>query len=169
MIEELRLQELKKQIDEEAKNLEGLKTKMDTIRTSALALNRGAYKKMSHDDAIRRGGYFMFKDDEKENRGKGVESQQSVGRKINFKDLQEKDKLDTSSEEGEASSRVFTAIVMENTSTVKRFLARMLWVVLLRMHKLSRNYRYILSMMEMEKKNLTGTVTPGGYGSNHSM
>lgn len=150
MVKELRIQEVNKQISQEVAHLEHLKLKMELIKCTAQIAQNERKEPLSHDIAIRSGGYYMFEDTESAQRRDSMESLDDektscdASRVVSFK-------LPESDESTDLS---------EKPSALKRISTKFLTLVIQRMHRLSKNYSFIYKMLAHEKKSLKESMSP---------
>jgi hypothetical protein len=169
MLEELQIQEVNKQIADEAANLGKLKKKMESIKKSAHALNVEKNETMCHDHAIHNGGYFMFDGDEQiENEQLINESELGVSSSSEIKRRREK-KTVTFNSDRSSLNVTYKEIVVEKSKTVKKVFSFGLLKIVQKMHKLSRNYSFIVQTMEREKRMLKESMTPAPNDSHHML
>lgn len=153
MIEELRLQEVDRQINVETKNLVKLKKKMESLKLSAHLPNVNL--SMSHDNAIHSGSYYMFIED-------------SESEQVSFiADRRSGLQLFTSHPSQASSTAVDTNKSIQQF--VKEFYSKLLIEIVHRMHKMSINYRSIIKAMDQEKETLVDAITQRKDDSSHLM
>lgn len=160
MLEELRIQEVNKQIADEAENLENLKKKMEHIKKSAHVLNDKGKELICHDHAIRSGGYFMFVEDGQIEDEKLIrESELGINEQSEQKRSREKKSV-TFKADRATGQESYKSIVVKKSVTVKKACSSVLLKLMQKMHKLSRNYSFIIKTMAREKRMLKESMTP---------
>lgn len=168
MLEELYIQERNKEIVEEAENLENLKKKMDLIKKSAHVLNVERKQPMCHDHAIRSGGYYMF-DEEEQIEDESLLKESELGVDEKNDSMSHETKKIVKFQPRNSFSEVYKSIVVEKSETARKFCSAGLLKIMQKMHKLSRNYSFIIRSMAREKKMLKENMTPAQLGSHHDL
>lgn len=165
MIEVLRIQEVNKQIADEAVNLKNLKLKMKAIKHKTLNFKNEA-SHLHHDSVILGGGYYMFENDDEESSEASSKTDIATtsNQRVKFKSPPVSP-LATPSE----TSR--TSITSKDGSNrkVARLFKDILKQIVLKMRKMSRNYRLILTEMREESKTLKASLTPELIDSTQDM
>lgn len=162
IVENLRTHEITRQIAEENAYLDRLREKMETIKQSAsIVLISRKNEKSSHDHAIRRGNYQMF--DEETEQKEMLEER--IATPVEFS--QTTSSLRLSSTHSVAQS--MRKLTVSKAQAFKNFYKNCLAKIVLRMHKSSREYRYIYKLLIHEKKALKNAVSPGLHASYHFM
>lgn len=152
MIEILRIREVNKQIANEAEHLEKVKNKLQMIKR--IAVTRKDHQ--HHDSVILSGGYYMFDDTEaaSEQASTSTIHDNSVT-KISFK-LPPRREVDKPSDSSASADHLKGGTM----NAVKRYFSEMLENMVIKMRECSRNYRFILKQMHLERRTLKASLTP---------
>lgn len=168
LIEELRMNEMNREIAEEAETLSNLKLKMEKIKSFELAHKSDSNDPLSHIDAIHDGGYYMFDYDEpnaeevelEQEQEQQLKPTQTVDKIVRFFSTYiDKAKAPKSNQLEETSN---TSVHSKLWSTIKIIFSTWLLNVVQRMHCVGRrHYGFIIKMLAQEKKTLKNRMTPG--------
>lgn len=159
MIEDMRAHEVNRALDEEKKNLDVIKKKVEVIKNFAIIKNIESGKVKDHDTAIRSGGYYMFSDD----LNLETESLQEADISLNDAEPKVEPKLDvpieTSAKSGEKLGSFIT-----HSRNLKEYCFQFFQKVINHLHKLSRKHTFIMKVLQDEKKIIKETMSPSSSG-----
>ena len=154
MIEVLRIQEVNKQIADEASHLEKVKLKLDAIKESVKFTIKNRNNDLYHDCVMLSSGYYMF-ENETEDNSAAQSSRTNVETSRNTRTT-----FHSHTKSDLKPSGSFLKNSETNLHKVKSFFHKILQYMVLSLRHWSRNYRFILKEMNQEKKTLKASITP---------
>lgn len=153
LIEELRIQEMNRSIEEERTNLDNLRAKMENIKKISNLINQEKRKRIrSHDLAIRTGDIYMFADDFEDDDYGDIppvvimkrSSVRMSGESVSAENFEIESQATVSSVD----------MILEHSKRLKKFCATFLQKWFLKIHEQSKQHTYIIKLLSQEKKYL---------------
>ncbi|CRL00087.1 CLUMA_CG013369, isoform A [Clunio marinus] len=146
LLEELRISEVRQQINEEHENLKSLRFKMENIKKSTCSMGNQRIIMDCHDAVIHSGGSYMFDDN-----------------KFNSKEMVEVDSIyiDQTSEvkiTDQTSKKKMKNSKKKMNNKIQEYILRMLMKIVIQMHNLSRKQIIIIEILSEDKKILKSTI-----------
>lgn len=155
LIEELRIQEMNRSIEEEQATLDNLRERMENIKKKNIRNQEKRKKIKSHDLAIRTGDFYMF-DDDFENDGEDEQEKPTVA---------EKEKSLSTISEPKISAENFEVESVESLESVevnerfKEMCMRFFQKGFMKIHERSKQSTYIIKILNLEKKYLRDAMS----------
>jgi hypothetical protein len=158
LIEELRIQEMNRSVQEEETNLDKLRSKMDNIKKIVALINQEKRKKIkSHDLALRTGDIFMFIDDFEDEDIEDIPPVTIVKRSsVRMSDQSSAEHFEAQSSEDTIES---VDIILERSKKFKDICTKFLQKWFLKIHEQSKQHTYIIKLLTQEKKYLRETMS----------
>ncbi|KAL7042426.1 hypothetical protein ACKWTF_001133 [Chironomus riparius] len=158
IMEEIRIQEITTAIDEENKNLDIIKKKMEKITQLATEKNIRDGNIKSHDIAVRNGDYYMFEED-------FLEEIEFTDREIPQKSLmlyfengENSKKVSIETESTTEKSKEVVENFLNKSKNLTSKLTKYVLSISYKLHKLSRKHTLIIKALDEERKFLKETL-----------
>lgn len=156
LVEELRIQEMNRSLNEEKAYLENLRLKMDKIKKTAAIRNEKRSNIKSHDIAIRTGNIFMFGDEFEDTKGEANQDMNIKSTTImSPNELQDESFFDIEVLSEKSKEQIFIKKEKKSKKFVLFFQR-----IFEKLHARSKNHTYIIKLLSQEKKSLKDALSP---------